>query len=319
MVWKILAALVALLVVGGYLTREKVDLTARFDPNAIGDDVDIYLADVEGNVPNLREGVAKRVVWATEARQKTPLSIIYLHGFSATSEEIRPVPDQVAATLGANLYYARLAGHGRDGAAMAEPTVADWVHDLDEALAIGRTIGEELLILSTSTGGTLAMLAATDPARAENVKGMVLISPNYGINNPMAPILSAPFARYFVPLIEGHERSFETKNDAHAAFWTARYPVVSALPLQALLVAVRRLDFSTASVPALFIFSDNDTVVRADLTRQVAGSWGDDAQIVNVEPGTEDDQNAHVLAGDIMSPGLNATVRAAIEKWVADL
>lgn len=319
MVWKIILAVVVVFGVVAYLTREKADLSARYDGPPIGDDIDAFLAGVEGGVPNLRDGVAKRVIWAGAVGQKTPLSVVYLHGFSATSEEIRPVPDDVARALGANLYYARLSGHGRDGAAMAEPSAADWVRDLDETLTIARAIGDEVLILSTSTGGTLAALAATEPDLARDVKGMVLVSPNFGLNNPLAFLLSSPFARQWIPLVLGYERSFEVMNDRHAAFWTTTYPVVSALPMKALVNAVMRRDFSTARVPALFVFSDDDAVVRPDISRKVAASWGAGAKILAVTPGPDDDPNAHVIAGDTLSPGQSGVVATAIIDWASGL
>jgi hypothetical protein len=35
-------------------------------------------------------GAEKKIIWAGEAAQKTPLSIVYLHGFSATRQERAP-------------------------------------------------------------------------------------------------------------------------------------------------------------------------------------------------------------------------------------
>ena len=86
---------------------------------------------------------AKRIVWAGAAGQKTPLAVIYVHGFSASAEEIRPVPDEVAKALGANLFYTRLAGHGRSGDAMAEPLAGDWIEDMAEAMAILQKLSGE--------------------------------------------------------------------------------------------------------------------------------------------------------------------------------
>ena len=59
---------------------------------------------------------------------------------------MRPLPDKVAAALGANLFYTRLTGHGQDGAAMAEGSVNAWINDYAEAMAIGRAIGGKVEI-----------------------------------------------------------------------------------------------------------------------------------------------------------------------------
>ena len=70
---------------------------------------------------DIRPGLQKEIVWANPAtKTKTPLAIVYIHGFSASKGEVRPLPDKVASALGANLFFTRLTGHGEDGAAMAE-------------------------------------------------------------------------------------------------------------------------------------------------------------------------------------------------------
>ena len=80
---------------------------------------------------------------------------------------MRPLPDKVAAALGANLFYTRLTGHGQDGAAMAEGSVNAWINDYAEAIAIGRAIGDKVVVIGTSTGASLATWAASQPALAQ--------------------------------------------------------------------------------------------------------------------------------------------------------
>jgi hypothetical protein len=109
--------------------RDSVDRTIAFDASTLPDDLDVYLATEEAKFADITQGSSKRIVWVGAAGVKTPLAIIYIHGFSATAEEIRPVPDMVAQAMGANLFYTRLAGHGRTGAAMGEVVAGDWVED----------------------------------------------------------------------------------------------------------------------------------------------------------------------------------------------
>jgi len=315
--------LLSLFVLAGVLwlvgPYEPVDREIAFDPAEIGADVDAYLAAREAAFDNITPGVEKRVVWAGETGAKTPVSVIYMHGFSASSEEIRPVPDKVAEALGANLYFTRLKGHGRGGAAMAEPSAGDWIEDMAEAMAIGRLLGERVLVIATSTGGTLAALAAVDPAMSADLAGVVLISPNFEIANSSAPLLTFPAARYWVPLIAGEERSFTPRSEGQATYWTTRYPTVSILPMAALVKHVRGLDFSTTNVPALFIISDADRVVKASAAREVAGAWGAAVELLAKTPREGDDDYAHVLAGDIMSPGMTGEVVSDILGWAAGL
>src|SRR5258706_14686411 len=57
-----------------------------------------------------------RIVWLDSSKTKTEYSIVYLHGFSASQEEGRPIHTNIAKEFGCNLYLSRLAGHGIDTA-----------------------------------------------------------------------------------------------------------------------------------------------------------------------------------------------------------
>lgn len=293
--------------------REPVDVTQTFSPTEVPD-WDAHLAGREGVFDDITEGAEKRVIWAGEPNVKTPISVVYIHGFSATSEEIRPVPDNVAAALGANLYFARLAGHGRDGDAFAQASVADWVFDFDEAMEIGRSIGNEVLIISTSTGGTLTALMASH-GRADDVTGLVFVSPNFALNHPAAAILTWPAVRYWGPVLMGGSRSFDTVNGRHEKYWTNAYPSVAALPMAALVKETYARDYSDVSIPALFVFSDDDQVVSPSATRDMIARWGGATSVYQPELTPGDDSYSHVIAGDILSPNQTAGAVAAILNW----
>lgn len=300
----------------GFGPYEPVELEASFEPRRFGEGVDVYFETIESRYDDIIPGTEKRVIWAGQKETRTPVSVVYLHGFSATSEEIRPVPDRVAEALGANLVYTRLAGHGRSGAAMAEPTVQDWMQDVAEALAAGRHIGDKVVVIATSTGATLAVAAALDPELAQNMDALVMVSPNFGINNPLAPLLTLPGARYWLPPLAGRDRSFPARNEDHAKFWTNAYPSVAVLPMAALVDRVAKMDVSKANVPSLFWYSEDDVVVRPDLTNTVAEAWGGPVSVQKVVMTIEDDPNAHVVAGDIMSPSQTGFAVAEILSWL---
>jgi alpha-beta hydrolase superfamily lysophospholipase len=298
---------------------EPVDREIAFDEAALPRDLDAYLAEAEARFSDITPGTEKRILWAGAPGARTAISVVYLHGFSATSEEIRPVPDRVAEALGANLYYTRLAGHGRPGAAMAEATAGDWLEDTAEALAIGRRIGREVLVIATSTGGTLAAVAATDASLIDAVKGIVFVSPNFRLQNPAAPILTMPFGRHWGPLVAGAELGFEPTSEAHGRYWTSRYPSLAAFPMGALVRHARGLDYSGVTTPALFVYAEADRVVSAAETRRVAARWGGIVEELPVELPEGDDPYNHVLAGDILSPGNTGPMVEAILDWVGRL
>ena len=299
--------------------REPALLNIAFDEAVLGDNITAYLATREARFDDITPNVAKQIIWADTPDQKTPLSIIYIHGFSASAAEIRPVPDRLADALGANLFYTRLRGHGRGSAAMAEANIADWMHDIGEALAIGRRLGDKTIVVSSSTGGTISAAAALDPALSAHVKGFIFVSPNFGINNPFAGLLTWPWARHWVPLILGDTRQSTPRNARNARYWTTTYPTTALLPMAALVKAVVNTDISTAQTPALFYFSHEDQVVDPANTIDIASRWGGKTTTITVTMGAGDDEYAHVIAGDIVSPEQTDATTTAMLDWIKGL
>ncbi len=302
-----------------FARRAPAVLTPRFDAAGVPGPmlIEAWLARREGAVPGIVPGLEKRVVWAGAAGRATPVSLVCLHGFSASSEEIRPVPDLVAERLGANLFYTRLAGHGRGPAAMAEPSVQDWVDDLAEAVAVGGVLGQRVYLIGTSTGGALAAVAARDAELSRRIAGVVLIAPNFGLAHPFAGLLTWPLARCWLPLVLGREAGFTPLNAAHGRFWTARYPVQALLPMAALTRAAARLDYARAATPALVLFSPEDKVVSVPAIRAIARKWGGPMAAVERRMGPQDDPFSHVIAGDVLSPGQTEATARIIAEWIA--
>lgn len=308
----LLAALVLLFLLG---PRVPVDTRITFDPSTIGDDPEAYLERTEGKVPGIREGLEKEIIWADPMiHAKTPISIVYIHGFSASKGEVRPLPDEVADELDANLFYTRLTGHGQDSAAMATASVHDWLNDYAEAIAIGREIGDKVVVIATSTGAALAVEAATRAGVSDGVVAMALISPNFGVRAAGSEFLTLPWGKQIAELVIGKEYSFKPRNALQEQLWTTRYPSSALLPMAALTKLARNAPVENIKIPALFIFSDSDRVTRQELTREIAARWGAYHELVPVE-GTGDSDN-HVIAGDALSPSTTQFLAQRIEVWI---
>ena len=316
-------SLLAVLVFGAglwvFAPAEPVDREIAFQDSSLGRDLDTWLEEREAVYPDIVPGVSKRIFWAGAKGARTPLAVIYVHGFSATSEEIRPVPDEVARALGANLFFTRLAGHGRGSAAMGEPVAGDWIEDMAEAMAIGRRLGDRVLVIATSTGATLTALAVTDPVLSRDMAGVVLISPNFRVAAAGAVILDLPFARWWGPLVAGQVFSFDPRSPEQARYWTTSYPTTALFPVAALARVARGLDYAAARVPALFIYSLEDRVIDPAAIAPVIAAWGGPVtqDVRRMQAG--DDPYAHVIAGEIMSPGQTEPVIAAILDWAGGL
>jgi esterase/lipase len=280
-------------------------------------EIEARFAQAEAAVPNLRPGCQKQVVWAGEPATKTSLTLLFIHGFSASPEEIRPLPDLVAEKLGANTYFTRLTGHGQDGAAMARATFADWQQDVAEAIEVALTIGDQIMLMGCSTGCTLATLALAEGVQA---KAMIHISPNFGLRHRAAQyLMDMPGAKHWGHYVAGRTRTFEPVNDAHKAYWTTQYPTQAVHPMGDAVRAARRADLGRVQVPALFAFNEADQVVHPSDTRKVIARWGGPTEIVMLEQGPNDDEMGHVMAGDIFSPGQTAPLAARISAWLETL
>jgi len=299
--------------------RETVDWTLSFQPDDIGDDPVAYLEEQEGFFDDIRDGAQKEIIWAGSKGAKTPLSIIYIHGFSASKQELRPVPDRIAESLGANLYFTRLTGHGRTGEAMAQATANDWLNDVAQAIAIGRRIGERVIIIATSQGGTMTAMSSMDFELMTDVAGIVFVSPNFRIKTRGSFVLTTPFSRSWVPMVMGEERSFEPSNEQHGIWWTTRYPTKALFPVAAAVEAAYSLPYDMVQTPALFFVSDKDEVVSAKAVREVEALWGGPSEVVALELSASDDPVFHVIAGDILSPSQNDPMVEKVLDWISSL
>jgi pimeloyl-ACP methyl ester carboxylesterase len=298
---------------------EPAELNTNFDKRVLDKDLNKYLSRIEKNFIDITPGVEKRIIWADTVGHKTPLSIVYIHGFSATSEEIRPVPDNIANILKANLYFTRLTGHGRGSIAMTKPNVENWMLDIGEAMEIGRQIGHKVIVISTSTGSTLTAAAALNPDLSHNIAGFIFVSPNFGINNPLANVLTWPGARWWVPIVAGKMRNSSIRNKQHAKFWTTSYPTVATIPMAALVKVITQQDFGKIYIPALFYYSLEDKVVMAQSTKEIALKWGGETTTINVTMTEKDDPYSHIIAGDIVSPNQTEYAVDKMVEWIKDL
>jgi pimeloyl-ACP methyl ester carboxylesterase len=217
----------------------------------------------------IKPGNEAEIIWADSAQQQTEYAIVYLHGFSASKEEGNPAYAYLAKALHANLYLARLADHGLDTIAPMQYFTADRLWDsAKQAYAIGKRLGKKVILLGTSTGGTLALqMAATYP----DVNSLVLLSPNVAINDPNAWLLNDPWGLQIARKVTGgNERIIEGKTPLYKKFWYTNYRLESVVQLEEMIeTTMTKPIFEKVKQPVLMLYyykneTEQDPVVRID-------------------------------------------------------
>jgi len=286
---------------------------------AAATDLDAYLAAREDSVAGVKPADRKGIRWHDSTHKShTPIAIVYLHGFSATRRELSPVIEHVSDSLGANVYFTRFAAHGRvDGEAFRSVTPQQWVDDAREALAIGKRLGDRVIVVGTSTGAVLAMELAAEALYAHDTAApaaLVLVSPNHEPADWRARFIAGPFGPYLARAIGGSYYGFTPANAAQANLWTWRYRSQGVAALMDLVLYGQRIDVSQITVPLLTLYTHKDDVVRVDLIRSRHMEFGSiPKRIIDVPEATN-----HVLAGDAMGPRAVDPVVNMIVAFVRD-
>jgi len=240
--------------------------------------IETFIASKEAAY-NVKPGNGAEIVWWDSIEKtQTEVSMVYLHGFTASHEEGAPTHREIAERFGCNLYLARLQDHGLKSDEPLLNFTADGIWEsAKEAYVIGTKLGKEVIIMSTSTGGTLALkLAATYP----KIKGLVNYSPNIEINDPAAFLLNDPWGLQIAQLVfKGDYRTVES-DEEYRKYWYDYYRLEAIVSLQELVeTAATTSTFDKVTCPVFngVYYKDEDhqdEVVRVEAIRQMHDELG---------------------------------------------
>lgn len=276
----------------------------HFKPSAIDllpeQDIGAYLLRLEAAYPAIIPGTEKSVAWAAQPGERTPVSIVYLHGFSSSRQDISPLCARLAGQFGANVFYTRLAGHGLGGEALASARVEDFLQDTLEALAVGRRIGEKVIVIGNSSGGALAGWLATLDGN-DDVLAYVLLSPALGFRHPLSGLLSGPWGAQIARLVVGPQYSRVSDNPLINRYWTTQYPSRALVTPGLLAAFARQAAWDRIHRPLLMIYSPQDRLVDPGPAKKAFDRIpGNNKKIIPVQ--STDFPEYHVLAGDLRAP-----------------
>ena len=248
-----------------------------------------------------------RIIWFNDSvKEQTDYCLLYLHGFSASWYEGYPANTEFAKYFGCNAYFPRLADHGIDTTdALLNMTPDRLWDDAKDALMVAHKLGKKVIIMSTSTGGTLSLELASD--YPEYIDALILYSPNIRINSSAAFLLSKPWGLQIGRLFNGGKYritndDFDSKD---CQYWDCKYRMEAVVYLQQLLDATMKKEtFKNVTAPVFmgYYYKDKehqDPTVRVDAMLKMFDQLGTDPS--KKEKIAFPDAGTHVIACELTS------------------
>lgn len=269
----------------------------------------------------IKPGNEARIVWQNDSlKEKTEYSVVYLHGFSASNKEGDPVHINFAKKFGCNLFLSRLAEHGIDTTEPLLNFTADkeW-NSAKEAYEIGRKLGKKVILLSTSTGGTVALKLAAD---YPDIAGLIMLSPNIEINDPNAWLLNNPWGLQIAHLVKGTYSISSDTTAIYKQYWNSKYRMEATVELEELLeTTMKQSTFQKVKQPVLLMYyykdeEHQDDVVKVSAMQRMFRELGTpaDKKMEMAIPNAGD----HVLGSSIKSKDYKS-VEEACYKFAEDI
>lgn len=276
-----------------------------------------YIAEKESN-PRIKPDNQARIIWHDSSKTKTPYSIVYLHGFRASQKEGDPTHQRIAKTFGCNLYLNRLPEHGIDTTdAFINFTADKFYANVKEALAIGKTIGDKVIIISTSTGGTGAIYLASQ--YPDDVYALINMSPNIEINNPTAFILNNHWGVQLAKLSSGGDYLEFVEDSITSKYWTPKIRIESLAHLEEFVEETMTEEtFSKVKTPSLTLYyykneEEQDPVLRVSAMQRMHQQLGTDDSLKAAY--AVPTAGAHCMASELTSKDIE-TVYSKIEEFL---
>ena len=279
-------------------------------------ELETWLTEHEAGQAGVIEGTEARIDWAN-GPCVTDLCILYVHGFSATRQEIAPVTERIADHFNANVVYARLAGHGLSENSM-QATAEQWLQSMVDSWEIASRVGKKVVVIATSTGAPLCVWLNEHIDRRDQLHALIFLSPNFKVRSPFGFLLTWPWAERWVHYLIGKEHSWEPENERVAKYWTHRYSSQAIIEMQKVVDWARKLKPTSGQPPLATFYMEDDPTINHQAAINFHNTWGADHKALHpVDIDIEVPQ--HVFVGDISAPQRNDWCVEASIKFIQPL
>lgn len=236
-----------------------------------------YVRESEDRVDDLIPEARARIVWAGDRKRKTSCSLVYLHGFRATHQEGDPTHFRVARSMGYNLYLSRHEGHGRRQDLPFQQLVTDdLTRSARKAIEIGLRLGERVILMGTSTGGSMALWLAGLPEYRDRIQALVLYAPLINFYG-WPSLLKHSLPRNLLRLVPGprHRLRADPGSEKESLIWYSEYALQGVLALGSFIQKqMTRGNFQRVSCPVFTGYYEGDRVVSVPAMRKMHRQLG---------------------------------------------
>ena len=281
-------------------------------------ELEAYIDQKEDTVKGLKPNNEAQIVWADPStKNKTPFSIVYIHGFGASQMEGDPVHRKLAEHFGANLYLARLAEHGiKRNNGFEYLTAETLVADAREAYMIGKSLGDSVILVGTSMGGALSLILASE---RPDMHAVLLYSPCIVEYGNQLDAFFQPWQGYLMEKAMTNEHGvLESRREGDKAkYWSEAYHVNAYSSLAVMLRSrMTAGTFSTVKQPLFmgYYYQDEenqDKVVSVPAMLQMFEELGTPEALKKKQ--TFPDSGDHVIGSSITSGDWEGVLEASIE------
>ncbi len=314
-------ALILLLVVA-YLLGPRYPETP-FDNNPIQSSYGISNIESQFKLLNkssdpVRPGNEAELIWYQDSIAQTEYSMVYLHGFGASKMEGEPLHRNLANTFGCNLILARLPDHGVEvDEKMLDLQTSKLIDHSKKIIALASEMGKKVIIVSTSTGSTLASyLAAND----DRIHSLIMLAPNFGIPDFTFDLLDRPWGLQLAQWTTGSKYHVWEANEEIQKYWYNHYRLEALVVLDQLLGKTMTKDvFSKITIPFFigYYYKDEenkDDVIDIDMISIFAEASNTEKQKTKVMAFS--DATGHVIGSELMNPNWKSVENEIIDYCV---